>query len=111
MAVMRVREDYRTLTGVEKTAIFLLSLGEEQTVKLFQHMEDDEIMEISQTMSILGKVGSNVVERLFVDFAEQMSSTNSLVGTMDSTERLLAKALGKDKVNQIMEEIRGPAVT
>lgn len=109
MAGMRVREDYRTLTGAEKVAIFLLSLAEEQTAKLMEHMEQDEIMEISQTMSSLGKVGSNVVERLFIDFAEQMSSTNSLVGTFDSTERLLNRVLGKDKVNQIMEEIRGPA--
>ena len=38
-----------------------------------------------------------------------MSSTNALVGTLDSTERLLAKVLGKDKVDGIMEEIRGPA--
>lgn len=66
-------------------------------------------MEISQTMAALGKVGSNVIERLFVDFAEQMSSTNNLVGTFDSTERLLSRVLGKDKVSQIMEEIRGPA--
>lgn len=109
MAGMRVREDYRTLTGTEKVAIFLLSLSEDQTAKLLELMEQDEIMEISQTMSSLGKVGSTVVERLFVDFAEQMSSTNSLVGTFDSTERLLNRVLGKDKVSQIMEEIRGPA--
>ena len=72
-------------------------------------MDDDEIMEISQTMASLGKVSANVVERLFIDFAEQMTSTNALVGTLDSTERLLIKVLGKDKVGQIMEEIRGPA--
>ena len=106
---MRTREDYRTLTGSEKAAIFLLALGEEYTAKVFEHMDDDEIMEISQTMAGLGKVNSNVVERLFVDFAEQMSSTNSLVGTLDSTERLLTRVLGGDKVEQIMEEIRGPA--
>lgn len=109
MAGLRVREDYRTLTGVEKVAIFLLALGEDQTAKILEHMEQDEIMEISQTMAALGKVGSNVIERLFVDFAEQMSSTNNLVGTFDSTERLLSRVLGKDKVSQIMEEIRGPA--
>lgn len=106
---MRTREDYRTLTGSEKAAIFLLALGEDYTSKIFEHMDDDEIMEISQTMANLGKVNSNVVERLFVDFAEQMSSTNSLVGTLDSTERLLTRVLGGDKVEQIMEEIRGPA--
>ncbi len=106
---LRVREDYRTLNGTEKAAIFMLSIGEEHTAKLFEFMDDDEIMEISQTMANLGKVSASVVERLFVDFAEQMSSTGSLVGTMDSTERLLERVLGKDKVNSIMEEIRGPA--
>jgi flagellar motor switch protein FliG len=50
-----------------------------------------------------------VIERLFVDFADQISATGSLVGTFDSTERLLAKVLGADKVSDIMEEIRGPA--
>ncbi len=106
---MRMREDYRTLSGSEKASIFLLALGEDHATKIFEHMEDDEIMEISQTMAGLGRVGANVVERLFVDFAEQMSSTNALVGTMDSTERLLLKVLGTDKVDEIMEEIRGPA--
>jgi flagellar motor switch protein FliG len=106
---MRVREDYRTLSGADKAAIFMLALGEEYTAKIFEHMDDEEIMEISQTMANLGKISSNVVERLFVDFAEQMSSTNALVGTLDSTERLLSKVLGNDKVDEIMEEIRGPA--
>ncbi len=107
---MRVREDYRTLTGAEKAAILMLSLGEDQTAKLFEQMDDEEIMEISQTMAGLGKVSPAVVERLFVDFAEQMTSTNALVGTQDSTERLLAKAgLSGDRIDGIMEEIRGPA--
>lgn len=107
---MRVREDYRTLTGPEKAAILLLALGEEQTAKLFQQMDDEEILELSQTMANLGKVSPNVIERLFVEFAEQMSSTNSLVGSHDSTARLLARAgLSTDRIDTIMEEIRGPA--
>lgn len=107
---MRIREDYRTLTGSEKAAIFLLALGEDHTSKIFEQMDAEEILEISQTIANLGKVSSNVVERLFIEFAEQMTSTNSLVGTLDSTERMLSKAgIGKDKINSIMEEIRGPA--
>ena len=106
---MRVREDYRTLAGPEKAAILLLSLGEEQTAKVFENLDDEEIMVISQTMASLGKVSANVVERLFIEFAEGMSSTSSLVGTLDSTERLLAKVMGKERVDTIMEEIRGPA--
>lgn len=106
---MRVREDYRTLSGAEKSAILLLSLSEDQTARIFEQLDEDEIMLVSQTMSNLGKVSANVTERLFVEFAEQMTSTNSLVGSLDSTERLLVKALGKDRVTTIMEEIRGPA--
>ena len=106
---LRVREDYRTLSGSEKAAIFMLALGEEHAAKLFELMDDEEIMEISQTMANLGKISASIIERLFVDFAEQMSSTGSLVGTLDSTQRLLSKVLGQDKVESIMEEIRGPA--
>jgi flagellar motor switch protein FliG len=106
---MRVREDYRTLSGPEKAAILMLALGDEHTARLFAMMDDEEIKEISQTMANLGTVSSNIVERLFVDFAEQLSATGSLVGTYESTERLLAKVLGGDRVNAIMEEIRGPA--
>ncbi len=109
MAGLRVREDYRTLSGAEKAAIFMLALGEDHAKRLFEYMDDEEILEVSQVMSSLGKVNASIVERLFVDFAEQMSGTSSLVGSLDTTERLLSRVLGKDKVGDIMEEIRGPA--
>lgn len=105
----RVKDDYRSLTGQEKAAIFMLSLGEEHSGKLFEMMDDEEIRELSQIMASLGSVSSTVIERLFVEFADQLSSAGSLVGTFDSTERLLRKALPKDRVAGIMEEIRGPA--
>jgi flagellar motor switch protein FliG len=44
-----------------------------------------------------------------MDFAEQVSSTGSLVGTYETVERLLAKSLGGDRVQTIMDDIRGPA--
>lgn len=106
---LRVREDYRSLTGPEKAAIMMLALGEEHAARLFEHMDDEEIRELSQTMANLGTVSSTLIERLFVEFAEQISSTGSLIGSYESTERLLAKVLDRDKVEQIMEDIRGPA--
>ena len=105
----RVKEDYRGLTGPQKAAILMLSLAEEQSSKLFGMMDDEEIKEISQSMANLGNVNAGLVERLFVEFADQISSTGSLVGSFESTERLLMKTLPKDRVDMIMEEIRGPA--
>ena len=104
-----MREDFRTLNGPEKAALLILSVGEENAAKLFALMDDDEIKEISQTMANLGTVSASLVERLFVDFADQISSTGSLVGSYESTERLLAKVLEKGRVDNIMDEIRGPA--
>jgi len=106
---MRVREDFRTLNGAERAAILMLSLGEEHSARLFALMDDEEIKEISACMANLGTVSSNIVEKLFVDFADQISATGSLVGTHESTERLLQKVLGAERVALIMEEIRGPA--
>jgi len=106
---MRTKDDYRSLTGAQKAALLLMSVGEESASKLFAMMHDDEIREISQTMANLGTVSATVVERLFVEFADGISSTGSLTGTFESTERLLMKVLDKSKVDQIMEEIRGPA--
>jgi flagellar motor switch protein FliG len=106
---IRSRDDVRSLTGPERAAIMMLALGEEHAARLFALMDDEEIKELSQTMANLGNVNSNVIERLFVDFADQISATGSLVGSYDSTERLLQKVLSKDRVDNIMEEIRGPA--
>lgn len=103
------KEDFRKMGGPQKAAMFLMAIGEESAIKLFALMDDDEIREISNIMSTLGQVNSDVVERLFHDFADQVSASGALVGNYDSTERLLVKALGKNRVDGIMEEIRGPA--
>lgn len=103
------KEDYRKLTGAQKAAILMMAMEEENATKIFNMMSDEEIKEISSTMASLGTVSSETVERLFLDFVENMSSSGVVVGTFDSTERLLLKALGKDRVDGIMEDIRGPA--
>jgi flagellar motor switch protein FliG len=103
------KDEFRKMGGPQKAAMFLMAIGEESAIKLFALMDDDEIREISNIMSTLGQVPSDVVERLFHDFADQVSASGALVGNYDSTERLLVKALGKNRVDGIMEEIRGPA--
>jgi flagellar motor switch protein FliG len=60
-------------------------------------------------MSNLGSVSAGVVEKLMVEFVSQMSGTGSLMGSYESTERLISRFMPGEKVAQIMEEIRGPA--
>jgi len=102
-------DDANKLTGPERAAVILLSLGEEAGRGLWSMLDEEEIKEVSQIMSNLGTVTSGVVEKLLVDFVSQMSSTGSLLGSYEATNRLLKGFLEPEKVDQIMEEIRGPA--
>jgi flagellar motor switch protein FliG len=106
---VQVKEDIRTLTGAERAAIVMLSLGEDHSERIWQMMDEEEIKEVSQVMSNLGSVSAGLIEKLLVDFVSQMSGTGSLMGSYESTERLLARMLPGEKVGGIMEEIRGPA--
>ena len=105
----QIKGDTQRLMGPEKAAIFMLALGSEQSAKLFEMMDDEEIRELSQIMAGLGSINAHTIEQLFVDFADQISGAGSLVGSYDSTERLLYSSLPQERVEQIMEEIRGPA--
>lgn len=105
----QIKEDIRSLTGAERAAIVMLALGEEHSQQIWSMMDEDEIKEVSQVMSNLGSVSASLIEKLLVDFVSQMSGTGSLMGSYESTERLLANILPPDKVGVIMEEIRGPA--
>ena len=105
---MKIHDDYSKLLGVEKAAIMMLAIAEEQATNLFALMDEVEIYEISQAMAKLGKVNSSVIEHMFMEFIDQISGTGGLIGSVESTERLLTKAIPKEKATTIMDEIRGP---
>jgi len=109
MADAAKAEGYRSLNGAQKAALLMLALGEEQSSRLFGLMHEDEIKDISAAMAQLGSIRAEVVERLCVDFVESIGSSGNLIGSYESTERLLQKALPRDRAAQIMDEIRGPA--
>jgi flagellar motor switch protein FliG len=87
----------------------MLAVGEEHASKLFAMMHEDEIRDISQAMASLGTVSSAAVEDLAREFTDSIGQTGNLVGTWETTERMLLRTLPRDRVSQIMEEIRGPA--
>jgi flagellar motor switch protein FliG len=99
----------RPLSGSERAAILLLALGESYGAEVWKLLDDEEIRHISVTMSTLGTIESDSVEKLMIDFVGQMSATGALMGDSTATERLLQQLLPGERVASIMEEIRGPA--
>src|SRR5580704_3490264 len=100
--------DTARLTGPEKAAVILLALGEEHNV-IWQQLDEEEIKEISQAMAGLGTVSAQVVEDLLVEFVSGLSGTGAIMGSFEQTQRILASFLPGEKVDNLMEEIRGPA--
>jgi len=101
-------DDIRKMTGPEKAAVVLLSLGEEHTI-LWKQLDDEEIKEVSQAMAGLGTVAASVVEEVLVEFVSGIGGSGSLMGSYEQTQRLLASFMPGDRVDSLMEEIRGPA--
>jgi flagellar motor switch protein FliG len=100
--------DVARLSGPEKAAVILLSLGEEHAT-IWQHLDEEEIKEVSQAMASLGNVTSQVVEDLLVEFISGMTAGGAIMGSYEQTQKLLAAFLPPEKVDNLMEEIRGPA--
>jgi flagellar motor switch protein FliG len=99
----------RALTGPERAAVFMLALGEQYGGKVWNLLDDDELRQLSITMSTLGTVDASAVEALLLEFVSRLSATGAIMGNYDATERLLHQYLPPERVTGIMDEIRGPA--
>ncbi|MEM6616504.1 MAG: flagellar motor switch protein FliG [Pseudomonadota bacterium] len=97
------------MPGSQRAAILMLALGPEHGAHIWKQLEEDEIRDLSVAISRLGMIDSKHVEAMLVDFVQRMSAAGAVMGSFDSTERLLQKFLPSDRVSNIMEEIRGPA--
>jgi flagellar motor switch protein FliG len=97
------------LTGAEKAAVVMLALGEDASQPLWRSFDEDELREVTLAISKLGSVAAEVVEELLYEFVSSLSSTGSIMGSLESARRLLQGVLPEDKVASILEDIRGPA--
>ncbi|MBE7733164.1 flagellar motor switch protein FliG [Devosia faecipullorum] len=106
---LQVGGEQRLLKGDEKAAALLLALGPDYGKPIFDELDELEIRQLSRAMARLGPITQEMLDDLMIEFVTTISSNGSLSGNTDSTERLLLSFLPQDRVDAIMEEIRGPA--
>jgi flagellar motor switch protein FliG len=99
----------KQLTGPERAAVLMLTLGEQHGAKIWAMLDDDELRQLSIVMSTLGTVEASLVENLLLEFVGRLSASGAILGNYDATERLLQQYLPPERVTGIMDEIRGPA--
>ena len=99
----------RELSGDEKAAVLLLSLGPDFGKPILEELDEMEIKVLSRAMVRMGAVTQDMLDSLFAEFVTTISSNGAVSGNSESTQRLLLSFLPAERVDAIMEEIRGPA--
>ncbi|MEO7151804.1 MAG: flagellar motor switch protein FliG [Burkholderiaceae bacterium] len=92
--------------GVEKAAILLMSLGEEEASEVFKHLAPKEVQKLGETIARLKSVSRERVDGVLDDFTRISGERSTLVGDTDEYVRtVLRRALGDDKANLLLDRI------
>lgn len=94
------------LTGLQKAAILLITLGPEKSATVFKHLKEEEIeeltLEIANTRSITPSVKDGVVDEFYqVCLAQQYIAE----GGIGYARELLEKALGEDQAVDVITKL------
>jgi len=96
----------KSMTGVERAAIFLLTLGEEDASEVLKHMSPKEVQKIGEAMASVEGIDKNTVSDVLTKFVDSVESHTSLgVGNEDYLRNVLEGALGKDNAGNILDRI------
>jgi flagellar motor switch protein FliG len=95
-----------SLTGPEKAAVFLLTLGEEFTTQVFKRLDEDEIKMVGRQMAKVDRVEKEDMAALLEEFKLDVGGDDLFLSGNDMLEQALKRALQSDKATAILEEIR-----
>ena len=100
----------RKLTGPEKAAVLLMTLGEEVAAQVLANLDEREIQSIGNYMSALGDVDMSVMDTINKEFYEMVESGTGGLGIagMDFLKTALMQALDPAKATEILNNITTP---
>jgi flagellar motor switch protein FliG len=94
------------LSGAEKAAVLLMSLGESDAAQVLKHMSPKEVQKIGEAMATLGNVPKDAVTNVLGDFCDAVDEQTSLgIGNEDYLKSVLTGALGEDKAKNVIDRI------
>ncbi len=95
-----------SLSGPEKAAIFLLTLGEDYASEVFKRLDDEEIRAVGRQMAKVDRVDKEDVAGLLAEFKGDAGGGDIFLSGDDMLESALRRALSGDKAGEILEDIR-----
>ncbi len=94
------------LTGRQKAAIFLVSLGSDVSSDIFKHLREDEIEQLTFEIARLDKIEPDEKDRVLQEFQEMMMAQEFIsTGGIDYARDVLERALGTQKAIDIVNRL------
>lgn len=96
----------KALSGRQKAAIFLVSLGSDVSSEVFKHLRDDEIEQLTFEIARLEAIEPEEKDQVLVEFQELMMAHDFIsTGGIDYARELLEKSLGSQKAVDIINRL------
>jgi flagellar motor switch protein FliG len=98
--------DVGKLDGVEKAAILLLSLSEEDAAQILKHLEPKQVQKVGMAMAQIDDLNQakiSAVHRLFIEQIQNFSTIG--FQSEDFIRRALTAALGEEKASNLIDQI------
>ncbi len=91
--------------GLEKSAMLLLSLGEDAAAEVLKHLGPKEVQKLGHAMAAVKSVPREKIEQLIDEVGAHTAKGASLSADQDMIRSMLTKALGDDKAANLIGRI------
>lgn len=99
-------KDYKSLTGRQKAAIFLVSIGSDVSSEIMKHLKEDEVETLTFEIARLETVDAEFKDQVLEEFQELMAAQNFITtGGIEYARELLEKSLGSQKAIDIINRL------
>lgn len=99
-------ESVEKITGTERAAIFMMSLGEQDTAEILKHMGPKEVQKVGAAMASLTNISKAKVNDILTEFAQTVQEQTALgIGSEEYIRNVLVGALGEDKAGGVIDRI------
>src|SRR5579884_3200763 len=94
------------LRGLEKAAVFLVTLGEEPSAQILKHLTEEEVQLVSQQVARLTNINSEQADGVLEEFYQMSTAQDYVVkGGMDYAKKMLMNAFGPESAKRLMDRL------
>ncbi|KAE9637034.1 MAG: flagellar motor switch protein FliG [Epulopiscium sp.] len=98
-----VREEY---SGKEKAAMLLIALGPEKSAKIFKHLKEEEIEQLTLEIANIRTVSAQMKEKVLEEFYQICLAQQYIAeGGISYAKQILEKALGSEKALEVLNKL------